>query len=438
MHRGTTGLPRELADRIARPFARFLEIEAAIGSVLLVAIFSAVALANSGLSASFLDLWETSVGVHLGSWDFARSLRRWINDGLMTMFLFVIALELKRELMLGELRDLRMTALAFAGALGGMVVPAGLFLLLTSGHAGSHGWGTVMATDTAFVIGSLALLGSRIPTGLRLLLLSLAIFDDVGAILVVAIGYGEGLNPVALALALLSLALVDAARRIGVRSVTVFFAIGGAAWLCFDASGLHPTIAGVILGLMTPARAWVSDERLRAILDRLLSYPRGDHWAGDTKPRRDLRRAGTAVSEALSPVERLELMLHPWVGFVVMPLFALANAGVAISAADVDERVFSAIVVGLVLGKPAGVVTFCWLAVRLGLARRAPGVSWSLLAAGSLLTGIAFTMSLFIADMAFQGTILDTAKTAVLAASTIAAGVGLLALACLTAGRRAA
>jgi NhaA family Na+:H+ antiporter len=264
-----------------------------------------------------------------------------------------------------------------------------------------HGWGTVMATDTAFVIGCLALFGPRIPPTLRLFLLSLAIFDDVGAILVVAIGYGDALNWGALALGLVGLAVVAGTARIGIRSVPVFFLLGGMIWLCFDASGVHPTIAGVVLGLMTPTRGWISDERLRAILGRVLSYPIGDRWSGDTTERRDLRRAGAAATEALSPVERLEMMLHPWVGFVIMPIFALANAGVAISGAHVGQPVSVAIFAGLVFGKPVGVLAFSWLVVRLGLATRAPGLSWPLLAAGGFLTGIGFTMSLFIAGLAY-------------------------------------
>jgi NhaA family Na+:H+ antiporter len=438
MHRGSTSLPPEIADRITRPLARFLKIESAGGAVLLLATVAALTLSNSAGSSAFLAFWETPVGLHLGPRDFDRSLRHWINDGLMTLFFFVVALELKRELVLGELRDLRMTALSLAGALGGMLVPAGLYLLLLDGQAGAHGWGTVMVTDTAFVIGCLALLGSRIPPSLRLLLLALAIFDDVGAILVVVVGYGAALDWGALALVALSLATVGAAAHIGIRSLPIYVVLGVAVWLGFDASGIHPTIAGVILGLMTPTGGWVSDERLRAILDRVLSYPTGGTWTGDTTHRRDLRRAGTAVAETLSPVERLELMLHPWVGFVIIPLFALANAGVEISGTDIEQPVLVAIVTGLVIGKPVGVLVFCWLAVHLGLATRAVGLSWPLLAAGGLLTGIGFTMSLFIAGLAYPDAMLDSAKIGILAASIVSAGAGLLMLTWFTAGRRAA
>lgn len=436
MDQDNVGLPPEMADRFTRPFARFLKIEAAAGVFLLLATLAALILSNSGWSRPFLAFWETPIGLHFGSLDFTRSLRHWINDALMTLFFFVVALELKRELILGELRNLRMAALSFAGALGGMLVPAALYLSLMTGQPGMHGWGTVMATDTAFVIGCLALFGPRIPPTLRLFLLSLAIFDDVGAILVVAIGYGDALNWGALALGLLGLAVVAATARIGIRSVPVFSLLGGVIWLCFDASGVHPTIAGVVLGLMTPTRGWVSDERLRAVLGRVLSYPIGDRWSGDTTERRDLRRAGTAATEALSPVERLEMTLHPWVGFVIMPIFALANAGVAISGAHVGQPVSVAIFAGLVFGKPVGVLAFSWLVVRLGLATRAPGLNWPLLAAGGLLTGIGFTMSLFIAGLAYAPAMLDAAKVGILTGSVASAAAGVLMLAWLTTRKR--
>jgi NhaA family Na+:H+ antiporter len=395
-------------------------------------VLLALTLANSAWAAPVLAFWETPIGLNFGSLDFTRSLRHWINDGLMTFFFFLISLELKREIVLGELRNPRLAALPFAAAIGGMVVPVAFYLALTAGEPGMHGWGTVMATDTAFVIGCLALFGHRIPPSLRLFLLSLAIFDDVGAILVVVIGYGEALNWPALGLGILGIGVVAGFSRFGIRSVPVYFLLGGAIWLCFDASGIHATIAGVILGLMTPARIWVSDVRLRAVLGRVLAYPAGDHWSGDTADRHDLRQAGTAVTESLSPVERLEMMLHPWVGFAVMPVFALANAGIAIGEADLGQSVSMAIVAGLVLGKPVGVLGFSWLAVRFGFAARGRGLSWPFLAAGAFLTGIGFTMSLFIAGLAYDSTMLNAAKLGILSGSALSAVVGVLMLIRLT------
>ena len=428
MAQNRTGLPHEMADRFTGPFNRFLKIEAAAGAALLLATLAALILSNSAWSAPFLNFWKTPVGLHFGGWDYARSLRAWIDDGLMTLFFFVVSLELKRELVLGELRHLRMAALSFAGALGGMLVPLAIYIVLMSGHPGIHGWGTVMATDTAFVVGCLALLGSRIPPTLRLFLLSLAIFDDMGAILVVAFGYGHALNWPMLALGAFGLCAVVGAAWIGIKNVLVYFLFGGAIWLCFDASGLHPTITGVAFGLMTPTGAWVDDARLRAILGRVLANETGEHWSGDTVERRDLQRAGTAVTQALSPLERMEMMLHPWVGFIVMPIFAFANAGVAIAGVDLWPPVSAAIFAALVFGKPIGVFGFTWLAVRLGLATRTAGLTWPLLAGGSLLTGIGFTMSLFIAGQAYAPAMLNPAKIGILAGSVISASAGLLIL----------
>lgn len=254
MNDSLSRLPREPADRLTKPFMRFLRIEATAGIILLLSTLLALGLANTAWSPSFLAFWEMPAGVRLGDIGIYRSLKHWINDGLMTFF-FVIALELKRELVLGELRNPRMAALPVAAALGGMAAPAGIYLLLVGGGPGASGWGTVMSTDTAFVIGCLALLGSRVPGSLRLFLLSLAIFDDIGAILIVAVGYCEPLNWVALGTGGLGFAFVAGIALLGIPSIAVYFVMGSAIWLAFDASGVHATLVGVILGLMTPTRS---------------------------------------------------------------------------------------------------------------------------------------------------------------------------------------
>lgn len=418
-------LPPEIADRITKPFARFLRIEAASGILLFATTCVALAAANSRWSRHYLAFWDTPIGLHFGALDFSRSLQHWINDGLMTFFFFVVALELKRALVLGELRDLRRAVLPLSGAVGGMLVPVAVYMLIMAGQPGAHGWGTVMATDTAFAIGCLTLFGARIPSSLRLFLLSLAIFDDVGAITVVAVGYGDSLNWPALGLAAAGFLIVAAAAWTGIRSVAIYFLVGGAIWFFIDASGIHPTLTGVILGFMTPTAAWVNDIRLRAILGQLLSY---DSQENKKKNERgNLRRAGRAVAESLSPVERLETMLHPWAGFVIMPLFALANAGVVIRSADLGTPVAIAIFAGLVIGKPLGVLTFVWLALRLG-ARASVELTWRFLVAGAFLTGIGFTMSLFIAGIAFSPEMLNAAKIGILTASVASAAIGILVL----------
>ena len=433
----TTQLPKEFVDRLTKPFAWFLRIEAAGGAILLLFAVAALVLSNSPWAHLFEHAWETPIGLQLGSLEFARSLREWINDGLMTLFFFLVALELKRELVLGELNNPRMAALSIAAALGGMLVPAALYLMLQSGQPGQHGWGTVMATDTAFVIGCLTLLGSRIPQSLRVFMLSLAIVDDLGAILVVAIGYSSHIDWGALALGTLAVAIVRAMALLGVRSIPIYFLVGGFIWLAVDASGIHPTITGVILGLMTPARRWVSDERLYRILGQVLAHPAGNHGSGDTKDRQTLQVAEIAARETLSPVERLEMGLHPWVAFGIMPLFAFANAGLPLSLADLWTSVTVAVFVGFAFGKPIGVLTFSWLAVRSGIAIRPPDLSWGLLAGGGLLAGIGFTMALFIANLAFSESLIDSAKLGIFLASVFSAVAGLALLTWLTHGKHA-
>ncbi len=421
-------LPRAFIDRLTKPFARFLGIQAATGAVLLVFTIAALILSNSPWNHVFLNAWETPAGLRLGSFEFVRPVIDWINDGLMTLFFFLVALELKRELVLGELRNPRMATLSIAAALGGMLVPAALYLMLQWGQPGQHGWGTVMATDTAFVIGCLAFLGTRVPQSLRVFMLSVAIVDDIGAILVVAIGYSSHIAWGALALGALGVAVVRTMALAGIRSVLIYLLAGGLIWLAVDASGIHATITGVILGLLTPARRWVSDQRLYAILGQVVAHPVGDKGSGDTKDRQTLQLAEIAARETLSPVERFEIALHPWVGFVIMPLFALANAGLTLSLEDLSGSISVAVFVGFVLGKPIGILTFSWLAVRSGIAMRPQELSWRLLGGGGLLAGIGFTMALFIANLAFSASLIDDAKLGILLASVFSAGAGLALL----------
>lgn len=423
-----TRLPREFLDRLTNPFARFLQIESAGGALLLLFTVAALVLSNSPWAYAFEHAWETRLGLQIGTFEFVRSLREWINDGLMTLFFFLVALELKRELVLGELNNPRMASLSIAGALGGMTVPAVIYLALQSGQPGQQGWGTVMATDTAFVIGCLALLGPRIPQSLRVFMLSLAIFDDIGAILVVAVGYSGHIVWWPLALAALGLGATRAMAMLGFRGFPLYVGVGVLVWLAVDASGIHATITGVVLGLMTPARRWVDDKRLYAILGQVIAYPASSESSRNTKDRQTLQMAEIAVRETLSPVERLEIALHPWVGFFIMPLFAFANAGLPLALDDLGNPVSVAIFAGFVLGKPVGVLLFSWLAVRLRIAIRPPELSWGLLIGGGCLAGIGFTMALFIANLAFDSHLIGSAKLGIFLASVCSAGVGLALL----------
>ncbi|MBN7818385.1 Na+/H+ antiporter NhaA [Bowmanella yangjiangensis] len=419
-------MPKELIDWVNKPLGRFFRIETAAAGILLAVTILAMLLANSPWSAQYLALWQVEAGINLGPFGLHLTLLEWINDAVMTLFFFVVSLELKRELVLGELRQPRQAMLSVSAAIGGMAVPAVLYLLMLWGAPGAHGWGMVMATDTAFVIGCLALLGRRIPVQLRVFLLSLAIVDDIGAILVVAVGYGEALNYQALALAAAGIMVIRGMALLGIRNLMLYFLMGAAIWLAVEHSGIHPTVTGVVLGLMTPTLKWVSDARLHQILDAVIAHPPGQNWSGDTLARMKLRTAESAAREALSPVERLEIVLHPWVGFVIMPLFAFANAGVPVGETNVTSPLTLAILLGLVLGKPLGIFLFSWLAVKLNIAARPVQLSWSLIAAGGCLCGIGFTMALFIAGLAFSPIQINEAKFGILLASAISALAGML------------
>ncbi|WP_317929056.1 Na+/H+ antiporter NhaA [Halioxenophilus sp. WMMB6] len=424
----STQLPKEYIDRLVQPLSRFFQVEAAAGMVLLFFTLLALYLANSPLNESFSHFWNTPVGVHIGTLELERSLHHWINDAVMTLFFFLIALELKRELVLGELHDFRVAMLSIAGAVGGMLVPALIYLFFQWGQSGQHGWGTVMATDTAFVIGCLALLGTRIPKSLRVFMLSLAIVDDLGAIIVVTLGYGDQIDWLAIMLAVVGFSAVKAMALLGVRSITLFFLLGGGIWLAVDASGIHPTVTGVILGLMTPTTKWVSDDRLHTIMDCVVAYPRGDHWSGNTLDRKALKTAEAAAREALSPLERLEMLLHPWVGFVVMPVFAFANAGIPITTTDFATPLTIAVFLGLVLGKPIGVLLFSWIAVHLRIAILPKDLPWPMILGGGLLAGIGFTMAMFIANLAYNLEQINAAKLGILSASLFSALLGVIVL----------
>jgi len=423
-----TQLPKAHIDWLAHPVSRFFKIEAAAGAVLLVFALLALYLANSSYSELFNQLWHVSIGINIGSVELERSLHEWINDAVMTLFFFLIALELKRELVLGELHNPRLAVLSISAAIGGMLIPAFIYLYFQLGESGQHGWGTVMATDTAFVIGCLALLGERIPKSLRVFMLSLAIVDDIGAIIVVAIGYGNHIDWFAITAALIGFLVVKTMAFLGIRSITLFFIVGGMIWLAVDTSGIHPTVTGIILGLMTPTRKWVNDDRLHAIMDCVVAYPPGDHWSGDTLDRKVLKTAEAAAREALSPVERLEVLLHPWVGFVVMPLFAFANAGISLTGADFTMPVTMAVFLGFVLGKPIGVILFSWIAVQLRIAILPTDLRWRAILAGGMLAGIGFTMALFIANLAYSPEQLNAAKLGILSASAFSALMGLILL----------
>jgi NhaA family Na+:H+ antiporter len=423
--------PETPVTRLVRPFLLFLRIEAASGVVLLVCTAAALILANSAAAPVFHAFWETPAELSIGSFSLAHSLREWVNEGLMTIFFFVVGLEIKRELVLGELRDPRKAALPLVAALGGMLAPAAVYLCWQLGEPGERGWGIPVATDIAFVVGCLALLGPRVPHGLKIFLLTLAIADDIGAVLVIAVAYSQGISPPALAAAFAGLALCSVLNRIGVRRVPLYVVVGGAVWLAFLHSGIHATVAGVLLGLLTPASAWVGDRGLLGILSEAGAQLRGERPHPAPARRRELLMSvARTARETVPPLERLETSLHPWVAFGIMPLFALANAGVALSAERAWDPIAIAVSAGLVLGKPAGIFLLSWLSVTLRLARLPADVDWKVVLGAGCLGGIGFTMALFIAGLALEGPPLEAGKIGIFVGSAASA---LLGSACLLA-----
>jgi NhaA family Na+:H+ antiporter len=429
---GASRRARRFARRLVSPIEKFLHVEASSGILLLVAAVIALVWANSPWASSYEHLLHTPVSLGFGERAFTRTVHFWINDVLMVIFFFVVGLEVRRELFEGQLSDLRRAALPVAAALGGMLLPAAIYLSINAGSGAGRGWGVPMATDIAFAVGVLTLLGRRVPPPLRVLLLSLAIIDDIGAILVIALFYSSGLAWGGLAAAVLGIVFVIMMQRIGVRSPFLYLAPGVLVWWGILQAGVHPTIAGVILGLLTPVRSWFGYDRFVAETQLALDRMR-EKAASEKSPRvliPELDRISVARRESIPPVTRIETALHPWVAFGIMPLFALANAGVAVGGLETGSSEATGIVLGiglgLVVGKPLGIFAFSWLAVRFGLAALPRGVSWTGVVVVGCVAGIGFTMALFIGALAFiDASRLAVAKLAVLLASALAGTVAL-------------
>jgi len=388
--------PPRAVDRISGAFARFIALEASSTILLLAATVLALLLANSPLHDAYEHALHLPLSLRAGSFALELSFGHFVNDALMAIFFFVVGMEIKRELVLGELSSPSRAALPVFGALGGMVVPAGIYAALHWGGPAIRGWGIPMATDIAFAVAALGIFGARVPSGLKVFLLALAIADDIGAVVVIALFYATGVDPQWLAVAAAGLALCVFLPRFGVRSYGVYFLVGTLVWYATLRSGVHATIGGVLLGMLTPARP----------------LPGAEH----------------------APADDLIHRLHPWVAFGIMPLFALCNAGVSLDASSLGDaqtqRVAIAVVLGLLLGKPVGVTLFSWLAVRAGLAELPSRVGWPQILGASVLAGIGFTVALFIAALAFEeARFVAGAKLGVLAASLLATllGVALLA-----------
>ncbi len=418
-----------LARLASRPLEKFLRIEAASGILLLVAAAVALVWSNSAWAKSYVDLWETPLGIRVGTFTFDRSLAWVVNDGLMVIFFFVVGMEIRRETHHGELSEWRRAMLPAAAALGGMLAPAGLYLAFAGGVSTRSGWGVPMATDIAFAVGILALLGKRVPPALRVLLLALAIIDDLGAIIVIAVFYSSGVAAYGLGVAAAGLAGIFLLQRVGARAWPAYVAPGLVVWGGVYAAGIHPTIAGVIVGLVTPVRAWLGPQALTvALRDELDDLGKRSPASQDLDATR--KHVDIARREAVSPSEGLIAALHPWVAYGIMPIFALANAGVVLgggSDAPSAWTVTLGVAMGLVVGKPLGVLGASWLAVRLGLGVLPAGIGLRQLVVLGVVAGVGFTMALFIAQLAFSdAAMLGAAKVGVLLASGVAAVLALV------------
>lgn len=425
--------PLQRLVRIAgRPLERFLRIEAASGILLLVASTVALLLANSQWAEAYRAWWHLPLGLRAGTFEFVRPLEWYVNDGLMVVFFFVVGLEIRREIDRGELSEWRRAALPAAAALGGMLAPAFLYLAIAGAPPTRAGWGVPMATDIAFAVGILTLLGKRVPPALRVLLLAVAVIDDLGAIIVIAAFYSNGIAASGLLVAAAALLCIFAMQRLGLRAKVAYIVPAVAAWAGVYTAGIHPTIAGVIVGLMTPVRAWLGPEgfvsEVRGELRQLSAVAPTElnsHQLAGT-----LRHVDAARREALSPAEALIEMLHPWVAFIIMPIFALANAGVQLGGDRADAHastIVLAVVVGLVVGKPLGVLAASTLMLKLGLARLPTGLTYKHLLVLGVVAGVGFTMALFVAQLAFhEPSLLANAKLGVLVASACAAVLAML------------
>lgn len=425
---------RALARRVLSPIQAFLHVQAASGLVLIAATAVALFLANGPLRETYAHVLEAPVGLRAGSFVVEHPLHFWIDDALMTLFFFVVGLEIRREMHGGELSNLRRAALPTFAAIGGMIAPALLYALVNRGGGETlRGWGVPMATDIAFAVGVLALLGKRVPPALRVLLLALAIIDDIGSILVIAVFYSRGFAGSGLLVAGAGVLAILVMQRFGVRRALLYVVPGFVVWLGVLRSGVHPTIAGVIVGLLTPARTWIGPEGLVGVAKD--AAERIEQGLAEGVPGRieaeelhvEAQRIEVARREALSPAERLQTQLHPWVAFGIMPVFALANAGVRIEGSSLSLGTITlGVVVGLVLGKPLGIVTVSVVCARLNLCLLPRGIGLRELFVLGTVAGIGFTMALFVAGLAFaEPAHLDEAKVAVLAASGLAVVVGL-------------
>jgi NhaA family Na+:H+ antiporter len=436
--------PAERAgELLVRPFQLFVRRQVS-GSVLLLAcVVVALIWANSPWELAYDGMLHEPLGLTFGDYSLRFDLQHWINDGLMAVFFFAVGLEIKREFIGGELASVQRALFPVVAALGGMVVPALIYASLNHSGPGAHGWGIPMATDIVFALGALAILGRRIPEGLKVFLVALAIVDDIGALLVIAFFYTESINPSGLALAAVFLGGLTAANLAGARRTLVYLPLGAGLWYGLLISGVHATLAGVLSAMLVPATVRIVPEALANVVRRGASDIEARTVNG-LNPATDPQRFGAisalqqTLTAASSPLLRFEHMVQPWVNFMILPVFALFNAGIVVDSGALEAlsgAVPLGIIAGLAVGKPAGICLAVWLAMRAGIATPPRGVTWRHLVGTGFLAGIGFTMALFISGLAFEGSALENqAKMGILAGSGISAVIG---IGILLGGRRA-
>ena len=430
---------KEPIEVLLNPINEFLHKEASGGILLIICTVIALAWANSPWSQSYNHLWHTYLNVNIGNLlNLNYSLHYWINDGLMAVFFFTVGLEIKRELLVGELSSIQKASLPIAGAIGGMVIPALLYTIFNINGKGANGWGIPMATDIAFVVGIMALLGPRIPLTLKIFVLALAIADDIGAVLVIAIFYTAEISITSLIIAAIVLILLITLNKLGTKSLVPFTLLGIILWLAFLKSGIHATIAGVLLAFTIPASSRYNTNEFSERVKKLIKKfdETGDHWKNvlnNSERQHDVMAIESSCEKVLTPLQRFEHGLHPWVAFFIIPVFALANAGVTLAGLDILQALFSpislGIIIGLFLGKQFGIFIFSFVAVKLKLASLPEGINWKNLYGAGILAGIGFTMSLFIAGLAFDNpALLDLSKIGVLTGSLLSGILGFVYL----------
>ncbi|WP_415408272.1 Na+/H+ antiporter NhaA [Sulfurovum sp. CS9] len=416
--------------KVSTPFEHFLHAQTTTGMVLMFMTILALILANSPLTETYAHFFHIKVDFNVASWKLSHSIHHWINDGLMAIFFFIIGLEIKREILVGELSNIKVAILPILAAIGGMLIPALIYLSITTGTEGAGGWGIPMATDIAFAISALVLLGKRVPPALVTFLVALAIVDDLGAVIVIALFYTEQIHMLPLALAGGSFLIMVAFNRFGIHLILPYFIVGFFMWFFMLESGVHATIAGVIAALSIPSKPKrvPGDFRqdAKVLLDEYDSYPIDDKDGMSERQKAILLKLQDNINDIGTPAARLEKDLHLPVALIVIPLFALANAGIAIDFSSIGTTIMTpvsmGIIAGLILGKVLGIFGVAWLAIKLKMATLPQGSTMSQIFGVAFLGGIGFTMSIFVADLAFINSpeLIFQAKVGILAASLFA------------------